>query len=442
MVPVVVLILATGTLCGAGPETAPSAASTANRPITEAPQPLADAATLKQEAVDVAIKVSQAYPDDALTFALLGSACYNTGQSEQATRHLQKCLELNPGMAEAYEVLALIEYEKGNPEETARLCRESLSRGSPNSDLLNRLGRALMDLGQTDEAIRALQRSVALPRPTSESHYLLGQAFLQSGDPARAKEAFLKAIALLPDHTQAFFGLYTASMRLGQTEEASRAREQFQRLEATDRRALADRNAQQETMTGLPQVQRTVARTFFGAAQVHRAHGQSGPSAELYRRAALLDPDHPTYRAALEAHYVQQNALAEGVGVFQQLIAVQPDCALNFFYLGRLQGRLQQFEAAEQSFRRVQKLIPDWPPSYRALAELYLRSDRQHVSALAMARRLVELEPSGPHLYVLAVACRKNNDRSGAAEAIKRAIALVPGEARYREYLQQLEKAP
>ncbi|MCZ7638384.1 MAG: tetratricopeptide repeat protein [Verrucomicrobia bacterium] len=87
-----------------------------------------------------------------------------------------------------------------------------------------------MDLGRTAEAIEALQRAVRLPEPTSESYYLLGQASLQSGDYLRAKESFQRAIVLLPDHTQAVFGLYTACLRLGLTEEAARYREQFQRL--------------------------------------------------------------------------------------------------------------------------------------------------------------------------------------------------------------------
>src|SRR5207247_9102114 len=167
---------------------------------------------------------------------------------------------------EAYEILARVAYAKGNLEETARLCQEALKRGPATPDVLNRLGRALLDLGQTEEAVHTLQQAVRLPRPTSESYYLLGQAYLQSGNHAQAKESFRRAIALLPDHTQAFFGLYTACMRLGQTEEADRYQEKFLKLEAIDRRTLTDRSAQEDTLTGLPLVRKTVARTFFGSA--------------------------------------------------------------------------------------------------------------------------------------------------------------------------------
>jgi len=406
------------------------------------PKLQAEAAALKREAVAVAGQVAEAYPDDALAYALLGSAYFNTGQSDEATKHLRRCLELSPGQADAYDILARVAYEKGNLEETARLCQEALKRSPANPEVLNRLGRALMDLGRTEEAVHTIQQAVRLPKPTSESCYLLGQANLQSGDYAQAKESFQRAIALLPDHTQAFFGLYTACMRLGQTEEAGRYREQFLKLEAIDRQALTDRSAQEDTLTGLPMVRRTVARTFFGAAQIYRVHKQAGKSAELFRKSAALDADNPMYRAALEAHYVQGNALAGGVRVFEQLASEQPESSLNHLFLGRLHGRLEQFEAAERAYRKVQELAPEWSEGYRALAELYLRADRNPAEGRALARRVLELEPTSPHYYLLAVACLKNNDRAGALEAVRQAVALNPGEKKYQEFLQQLQQTP
>jgi tetratricopeptide (TPR) repeat protein len=422
------------------PQQPPSEAGA--RPGFVVSQPQDEAAGLKKSAVEVARQLAGAYPEDALTYALLGSAYYNTGQSAEAVKHLRKCLELNPGQVDAYEILARVAYEKGELEESIRLCQEALKHGPATPEVLNQWGRDLMDLGRTEEAVLTLQQAVRLPRPISQSSYLLGQAKLQSGEYAQAKENFQRAIALLPDHTQAYFGLYTACLRLGQTEEAGRYREQFQRLEAIDRRSLSERSAQEDTLTGLPAVRQTVARTFFGAAQVYRVHGQAAQAAELLRKSASLDGENAVYRTALEAHYVQRNALAEGVMVFEQLVAEQPESSLNYFFLGRLHSRLNHFEAAEQAYRKVQELAPQWPEGYRSLAELYLRADRNPAEARVLARRVVELEPSGKHYYLLAVACVKNNDRAGTEAALKQAVALSPGETKYQQLLQQLKEAP
>jgi tetratricopeptide (TPR) repeat protein len=439
-----------GSLSGLHGASGPSALLAAEPPALEpgtmpgpgvAPSQV-EAAALKKEALVVAQQAAEAYPNDALTQALVGSAYYNTGKSEEATRHLQRCLELSPGQGEAYEILARVAYEKGQLEEAVRLCQEALKRGSANPEVLNQLGRALMDLGRAGEAIQTLERAVELPRPASESYYLLGQANLQSRNYAQAKESFQKAVASHPEHTQAYFGLYTVCLRLGQADEAERYRQQFVKLEASDRRTLTDRNAQEDTLSGLAMVRKTVARTIFGAGQVYHIHEQNGKAAELFRRAAELDGENPMYRAALEANYVQSKTLEEGLAVFEQLAKEQPDNSLNQYFLGRMYGRLQQIDSAERAFRKVQELTPQWPEGFRALAELYLRANVKPAEARAMARRASELEPTGPHYYLLAVACVKGDDRTGALEAIQKAVALSPGEKKYADLLRQLRDQP
>ena len=420
----------------------PASVERTGEPVLKGQQAQAEAATLKEEAVAVARQLAEAYPDDALTYALLGSAFYNTGQSSEATKYLQKCLKLKPDQADAYEILTRVAYDKGDLEECARLCREAEKRGPANPEVLNQFGRALMDLGRSNEAVQVLERASRLPNASSQSFYLLGQANLQSGNYSQGKENFQRAISLLPDHTQAFFALYRACLGLGQTEEAQRYREQFVKLEEADRRSHSERSAQEDALTGLSQVQNTVARTFFGAAQIYRVHEQPSKAAEMLRKAACLDAETIYYWAALEAHYVQRKALVEGVAVFEQLSSEQPSHRLAYFYLGRLHSRLDQVGAAETAYRKVQELAPQWAEGYRALADLYLRADRNPAEAVVLARRAAELEPTGPHHYLLAVACAKNNDRPGALKAIKQAVALAPQEKRYRDLLQQLDQAP
>jgi tetratricopeptide (TPR) repeat protein len=405
-------------------------------------QPQVEAGALKQEAVTIAGQVAEAYPEDALSYALLGSAYYNTGQSEEATKQLRRCLELNPKQAEAFEILARIAYEKGELEESVQLCQEALKLSPVNGEVLNQLGRALMDLGRTGESLQALEQAVQLKRPTSESFYLLGQANLQSGNYRQARENFLGATRLLPDHTQAYFGLYTACMRLGEMEAAAQYREQFQKLEAVDRQTLTDRSARDDTLTGLPLVRRTVARTLFGAGQIYRLHGETGKAIELFYRAAYLDADAPVYRVSLEALYVQRNAAMDGVSAFERLASTQPGNSLNHYFLGRLHERLEHFDATEKAYRQVQHLQPEWAEGYRALAELYLRANRNLPTAGALARKTVELEPNGAHYYLLAVACSRNNDRAGALGAVEQAIQQSPDEARYRTFLEQLKRSP
>lgn len=396
---------------------------------------------LKQEAIEIAKKMVASYPDEALAYALLGSAYYNLGRSEDATKQLKRCLELNPKQFEAYEVLARAAYEKGSPEECIRISKEALTHGPPNPELLNRLGRAQIDIGAPQDAVATLTQAVSLPRSIGESWYLLGQAHLQSGDYSKAKEAFQKAIQRVPDHTQAFFGLFTASQRLGQSEEAAQFRQKFLQLEESDRRSHTDRSSDEDTLTGLPTIRETVARTLMGAAQVQRAHGQMSATLELLRRASILDPENGAYRANLESMFLQSKAITEGLKMFQGMAEEQPKSGMNHLFVGRFQTRVQDIAGAERSFRKVQELSPNRIEGYRALADLFFRGNRELVEATQLARKTIELEPSGSNYHLLALICVKKGDRQGALEAARQAVSQSPGDPKYAQLLKQLEQS-
>jgi tetratricopeptide (TPR) repeat protein len=405
------------------------------------PEPLAQAAALKQEAVAVAREIVAVHPDQAISHALLGSAYYNVGQSREAVESLQRCIQLDPAQVEAYEILARVAYEKGELEEAVRLCRKGLESGRATGEILNRLGQSLLDLGRADEAIKVFEQAAGLPRVSSETHYLLGQACLQSGDYERAKAGFRAALARMPDHTQACFGLFTACARLGQAEEAARYREQFLQLEKSDRRTLTDRSAREDVLTGLPLVRQTVARTLFGAGQIRRLHGEKDQAAQLFLRAAKLDPDNGAWRASLESLYREAKAPSQAVEAFRKLVVEQPQNSLNHWFLGRAQAELGRFEAALQAYQQVQRLTPDRPDGHRSVAELCLRANREPAVALAAAERLLALDPSGPTHYLVAVARVRNGDRDGAVKAMEKAVRLSPEKPQFREFLEQLQQA-
>ncbi len=154
------------------------------------PGPLKQAAAWKKEAVTVAREVVEMYPEDAISYALLGSAFFNIGQSKEAVENLRRCIDMDPRQADAYEILARVAYDKGELQEAVHLCEQGLKNGGQNPLMLNRLGRSLLDLGRPLEAIPVLEKTLRLPGRSSESFYLLGQAHMQAGDHEQARKSF------------------------------------------------------------------------------------------------------------------------------------------------------------------------------------------------------------------------------------------------------------
>lgn len=400
-----------------------------------------EATRLKAHAVAMAKSIAAEYPENALIHILLGSAYFNTGQTDMAATHLRKCLALDNNILEAHEILTRIAYEKGNPEEAVRLCVEARNRGLSSPKLLNRLARAQMDLGQAEKSIQTLLEAIKVSHPLAESFYLLGQARMQARDYLEAKESFIQTTELIPDHTQAYFGLFTACQRLGQMEEAMEFRNTFVRLESIDRKDLNDRSSQTESLSGIAAVRETTARTLFGAGQIHQSQGAYTAAADLFYQSAALAKEDLKSRAALEAIHVQNKKLAEGAAAFERLASNQPENALNHFFLGRLKTRLGNSIEAESSYQKTLSLAPTWAAGHHALAELYMLTNQHLDQAEKLARRAVELEPNHARYYLLSAACIKNRHLQEALKAINQALTITPDDAKYRKLRNQLEKA-
>lgn len=400
-----------------------------------------EATQLKAHAVAMAKSIAAEYPENALIHILLGSAFFNTGQTDMAATHLRKCLALDNSILEAHEILTRIAYEKGNPEEALRLCFEARNRGLSSPKLLNRLARAQLDLGQAEKSIQTLLEATKVSHPLAESFYLLGQARMQARDYLEAKESFIQTTELIPDHTQAYFGLFTACQRLGQMEEAMEFRNTFVRLESIDRKDLNDRSSQTESLSGIAAVRETTARTLFGAGQIHQSQGAYTAAADLFYQSAALAKEDLKSRAALEAIHVQNKKLAEGAAAFERLASNQPENALNHFFLGRLKTRLGNSIEAESSYQKTLSLAPTWAAGHHALAELYMLTNQHLDQAEKLARRAVELESNHVRYYLLSAACIKNRHLQEALKAINQALTITPDDAKYQKLRNQLEKA-
>ncbi len=395
---------------------------------------------MKNQAMEIANRLVEDFPDEGVSHALLGAAHYNHGNSAEAVRCLEKCLQLDPGRADAYDMLAMVSFEKGDSQRVVELCQEALKIEPEMASAYHRLGRALMDLGQSEELIATMRQAVKVLPPSSESHYLLGQGYLQSREYENAKEALQAVIERRSDHTQAYFGLFTACARLGQREEADRYKQKFQELEAVDRRALSDRNAREDTLSGLPLVRKTAAKTCCGAAEVYFAHDDLAKAEELWRKAAVLDPDNGPCRAALLTLYQRQDRIPDALALFEQLGQMQPESGLNHYFLGDIHTRLRQLDSAEAAYRQVTKLAPERPEGHRALAELYLRNNRKAPEARAHAQAVARLQPSASNLFLLAVACAANRDHAGALAAMGRVVELDPDNAEYQRFHRRLQE--
>jgi len=288
-----------------------------------------------------------------------------------------------------------------------------------------------------EEAVAELEQDVQASPRAHESYYLLGQLHVQLNDYDNAIASYRSALEIAPDSTRACYGLAMAYARLGQQETAQRQMERFRKLKAKDVQHDKDRRSDYDDMKSS---RRRAAATYTAAGTIYYGHGHLHKAEKLWRRAARLDLKNVVCRAALATVYQRGNRVEEALEVCEQLQELEPKNPIRYLNTGVLNARLKRFDAAERAFDRVCELAPQHSVGYRMLAQMKLDAGGNMDEALELAQKAVELEPIAQNYFVLGVVRNKRGDLPGANAALKRAMAMEPGNPNIRRVYDAFQK--
>jgi len=332
--------------------------------------PQASVEDLKREALRVAGELVESYPHAPQALGQMARLQYTFGDVDRAEELWRRCVELEPGFADAYYGIAYAAKEKGQYATAVELFRKvsALSPGDPRIPFL--LGDALMKEGKMEEAVVVLKKSVQAHTASAATVVCLGQAYLQLRQYERAKQVFQAAIDADPTQKQAYYGLATAYARLGQKDHSRQLMEKFSSM-AT--KALRDHGQRIRAFGDLVSIRQIATQTLNEAARVYLQHANPEKAEEMWRRAALLDPNATPCRTHLAQLYEQHDRLEEALAVCRQLARIDPQNADYWFNVGVLAGRLDHAGAALEAIRRAVQLDPH-NTKYRQAYDLIQKS--------------------------------------------------------------------
>jgi tetratricopeptide (TPR) repeat protein len=394
-------------------------------------------AALKKEETELAQTVAKDFPGNTEALFLLGSVYRNHGVSEKAAECWERCLEINPEDAKAYNNLGRIAFQKGNYEKALELWQKA-SEINPNLErIYNSLGGALTCLGRTEEAISMFQKDIDISERPIQSHYMLGVQYQLLKEYEKAKQCYETVIEIQPNHVSAYHGLATVCAMLGDKEKSGRLMEKFRNLKAEEMKALKERDRR---FNDLVLTRRSAAKTCKDIGQFYYIHSYVGKAEELLQRAASLDPEQSGCRVLLASLYEQDGRISQALQCYEELSRIEPDNVHCHGNIGVICFELQRYEEAEKAFRKVIELDPNQSSGYRYLAFLYLCTNKRLDEARALAEKAVALEKTGDNFFVLSIACDETGDRAGAIRAIEQAMELEPENEKYRQIYEQLKK--
>lgn len=160
------------------------------------------------EAAEIFRRALQLTPDNAYMWKELGIAYQEVpGRIEDSLRCLRRCVELEPGYAEAHYRLGLVCKKLGRTEEAIASYLRTLEIEPKAAEAHNDLGNIWLDEGRIDQAIGHYREAIRLSPDYAVAHNNLGGALVRKNQLDEALESMRKAIGLQPDLSLAHLNL-------------------------------------------------------------------------------------------------------------------------------------------------------------------------------------------------------------------------------------------
>ncbi len=399
--------------------------------------PTDEAGALRKEQYAIASQLAKEFPNNFDALRILGFVHSSHGNLDEMFQCWQQCRALEPNRADVYDQLGRYAVQTEKYQEAVAYWHEALKLNPKLPGVNQNIGYALLNLGKADEAVAALGRELEIAPNTSQAHYLLAEAYFQLADFAKAKDNYQSAVRLAPDHKHAYYGLVKSCSRLGQTQEASSYAKEFERLEAT---AAETDLVVRRQYDDLDEMRQRLAVTCTDAGRLYNQRNRSNEAERLWTRGATVDPDNTDCRHLLASLYEKQGRPADALRQYQELLRLQPTNLEPYQKIGFLQARLGNFSAAESAFRKMMEIVPASGLGHRALAKLYLNTNRQTARAYELAATAVKLEPVADSYFVLGWANAKLGKRPEAIAALQQALRLDPDNSTYRKLYESVQK--
>ncbi|HYG63793.1 MAG TPA: tetratricopeptide repeat protein, partial [Thermoanaerobaculia bacterium] len=130
----------------------------------------------------------------------LGLALMSDGRTDEAMRHIERALVLEPANGDAHYAAGRIHESQGRFKE-AEAAYKKAAEVQPHRLNFDALGTLYYNMGRMEEAIAASRRSIELAPDGFIGYRNLGAAYHAQGDLAEAASQFQKALQIRPDAT-------------------------------------------------------------------------------------------------------------------------------------------------------------------------------------------------------------------------------------------------
>lgn len=188
-------------------------------------------------AVQMLRRAAEKDPQNSALISFLGEQFFRAGKMKWARHYLTKARELAPEDNHVLLLLGLACGDEGETEQAKELLEATTRRGGSSFAAHYGLGRLFVAEQKWQKAVLEFKRALA-SRPSPEAHYALGCVYYQLGRDGLATRHLLKAVEMDSGYGEAFHLLGLVYRRVGNLDSAKSS---FERAVAA--RSLAFRDS-------------------------------------------------------------------------------------------------------------------------------------------------------------------------------------------------------
>jgi predicted O-linked N-acetylglucosamine transferase (SPINDLY family) len=297
-------------------------------------------------------------------------------QLNDAEKHFERAIELNPKNAEFINNLGLTQFKLKKIEDSIASFDKSLELNPKLFAVHNNKGSALLELRRPAEALKSLDQGIKLNPKYAEAFNTRGICFELLNQPEEAIDNYKTATLLKPEFAEAYKNMGNAHRTLRRYEEALECYSNALKINDND-------------------------------AQAHYNVGMA--------------------LSAMHKH-------AEAISAFQRAVKLNNDFFDALNDLGNAFLALKKFDDAEEIYERALSANPKNPAGYHNLGTLYLRKN-ERAKSIPYFEKAYEIEKlSGYSLSLLAIEKRHicdwsnfEEERSTLAGSVESGeISLIP----------------
>ena len=350
------------------------------------------------------VQLLHAAPNNAAVLHVLGVACLQQGDLDEAEQRLRAAIALCDDRADYHSNLGLVLRQQGRFGEAIEAFRTSLELKPEFEDARINLGSAYLKAERLDDAEATFRRVLRSNPDRPEACNNLAVLRIRQGRHDEALDLLQHALDVRPDYTDALVSLGKLSFSTADFEQAGRLLQTARRQQPDNPdilKMLAHCQRFDEPETALRHARDAVkhapddAGCHVALGSVLQAMGRRTAAEKAYRDALGCDPRDADALNNLGTIFREQKQTLKALRLFREAVRVRDVFADGHYNLGTALLDVGDSEQAADAFERSLRIRPTPNLSYRCLVDIYHATDRSD-RAIEVLDRWLQHEPDSP----------------------------------------------